>query len=153
MKIQLDDLKSLISALSEGKVSEFEYEDETSRVRLSFGPVGAQVVAAAAPVAVAHAPAAAPVAGAAPVAAVDEASVAYVTSPIVGTFYRAPSPEASVFVDVGSQVKVGQPLCIVEAMKLMNEIESDVAGTVLEILVENGHSVEFGQKLFKVKRG
>jgi acetyl-CoA carboxylase biotin carboxyl carrier protein len=70
----------------------------------------------------------------------------------VGTFYRAPAPDADPFVDVGTLVKPGQTLCIVEAMKLMNEIESDFAGTVVEVLVENGNSVEFGQKLFKVRR-
>jgi acetyl-CoA carboxylase biotin carboxyl carrier protein len=149
MKIQLDDLKALISALEAGKVSEFEYEDETSRIRLSFGAKAAPVqtvVAAAA----AAGPAALPAAAA--VAPVDDSKVAFIVSPIVGTFYRSPSPESPPFVDVGSQVKVGQAVCIVEAMKLMNEIESDVAGTVLEVLVENGHSVEFGQRLFKIKK-
>lgn len=148
MKIQLDDLKALIQALEEGKVSEFEYEDENSRIRLAFGG-GAQVhTAVAAPTVVAAAaPPAAPAA-----APVDEANIAYIVSPIVGTFYRAPSPEAPPFVDVGAPVKTGQAVCIVEAMKLMNEIESDVTGTILDVLVENGHSVEFGQKLFKVKK-
>jgi acetyl-CoA carboxylase biotin carboxyl carrier protein len=75
-----------------------------------------------------------------------------VTSPFVGTFYRAPSPEAANFVEVGSQVKQGQTLCIVEAMKLMNEIECDVAGTIVEVLVDNGKSVEYGQKLFLIKK-
>ena len=74
------------------------------------------------------------------------------TSPFVGTFYRASSPGAPSFTDVGQTISVGQTLCIVEAMKLMNEIESDIAGTVLEVLVDNGTSVEFGQKLFKVKK-
>jgi acetyl-CoA carboxylase biotin carboxyl carrier protein len=77
----------------------------------------------------------------------------FITSPFAGTFYRASSPDAEPFTDVGKSISVGQTLCIVEAMKLMNEIESDVAGTVLEILVQNGNSVEFGQKLFKVKKG
>jgi acetyl-CoA carboxylase biotin carboxyl carrier protein len=80
-------------------------------------------------------------------------SVVFVTSPFVGTFYRAPGPDAANFCEVGSSVKQGQALCIIEAMKLMNEIESDAAGTVLDILVENGKSVEFGQKLFKLKKG
>jgi acetyl-CoA carboxylase biotin carboxyl carrier protein len=81
-----------------------------------------------------------------------EEGVAYVTSPLVGTFYRAPSPDAAAFVDVGTKIRPGQRLCIVEAMKLMNEIESEVEGTILEILVENGKPVEYGQKLFKVKK-
>jgi acetyl-CoA carboxylase biotin carboxyl carrier protein len=75
-----------------------------------------------------------------------------VTSPFVGTFYRSPSPESDPFVEVGQQVKQGQAMCIVEAMKLMNEIESEYGGTVLEIMVENGTSVEFGQKLFKLRK-
>ena len=80
-------------------------------------------------------------------------NVVFITSPFVGTFYRAPSPDVSNFCEVGSQVKQGQTLCIIEAMKLMNEIESDLAGTIVDILVENGKSVEFGQKLFKLKKG
>ena len=76
----------------------------------------------------------------------------YVTSPFVGTFYRSPSPDAPPFVEVGSVIREGQALCIVEAMKLMNEIEADCAGTIIEILSENGKPVEFGQKLFKVQR-
>jgi len=150
MKIQLDDLKALISALEAGKVSEFEYEDESSRIRLTFGAKHAPLAAPAVAAAAVTVSGLTPAAPAAP--AVDEGKVAYIVSPIVGTFYRSPSPEAPPFVEVGSQIKVGQAVCIVEAMKLMNEIEADVAGTVLEILVENGHSVEFGQRLFKVKK-
>jgi acetyl-CoA carboxylase biotin carboxyl carrier protein len=75
-----------------------------------------------------------------------------VTSPFVGTFYRAPSPDTPAFVDVGTVVRPGQPLCIIEAMKLMNEIEAEFAGTVVEIFAQNGKSVEFGQKLFRVKK-
>ena len=84
-------------------------------------------------------------------AAPDSDSV-YVTSPFVGTFYRAPSPEADNFVEVGNAVKKGQPLCIIEAMKLMNEIEAEYPCTILEILAENGQSVEYGQKLFRIKK-
>lgn len=75
-----------------------------------------------------------------------------VRSPIVGTFYRAPSPESPAYVDIGQRVTPGDVLCIVEAMKLMNEIEAEFPGTILEALVENGQSVEFGQKLFKLKK-
>jgi len=78
--------------------------------------------------------------------------VVFVTSPFVGTFYKAPSPEADPFVAVNGPVKKGQTLCIIEAMKLMNEIEAEFAGTVLEVLVDSGKSVEFGQKLFKIKK-
>jgi acetyl-CoA carboxylase biotin carboxyl carrier protein len=101
------------------------------------------------------APAATPASIAAAAKAIDDAdpSVVFITSPFVGTFYRAPSPDVANFCEVGSSVKQGQTLCIIEAMKLMNEIESDAAGTILDILVENGKSVEFGQKLFKLKKG
>lgn len=154
MDIPLDDLKSLIATLEAGGVNEFEYEDEKSRLRLSFGPTGVVAAPVAAPSylpAPAHYGAPAPAAAAAP--AEEEANVVYVTSPFVGTFYRSPSPDSPKFTDVGQTVKAGQTLCIIEAMKLMNEIESEVAGTVVAILVENGTSVEFGQKLFKVKKG
>ena len=79
-------------------------------------------------------------------------NVVFVTSPFVGTFYKAPSPEADPFVAVNGSVKKGQTLCIIEAMKLMNEIEAEFAGTVLEVLVDSGKSVEFGQKLFKIRK-
>ena len=152
MQITIERLRELIETLKSGEVGEFEYEDESVRLKLVMGG-GAQVrtsSTAAAPgrdasptAAVAEPPKAAPPA--------DE-NVVYVTSPFVGTFYRSPSPESPAFVDVGSRISVGQTLCIVEAMKLMNEIESDVAGTIVEMLVDNGVSVEFGQKLYKVKK-
>jgi acetyl-CoA carboxylase biotin carboxyl carrier protein len=83
----------------------------------------------------------------------DDGSVTYITSPFVGTFYRAPSPDAPPFVEVGQKVTPGQVLCIVEAMKLMNEIEAEAAGVIAEVCVENGKPVEFGDRLFKVKAG
>ncbi len=156
MDIPLDDLKSLIATLEAGGVNEFEYEDEKSRLRLSFGPTGVVAAPMAAPMYAAPAGYGAPApaaGGAAAAPAEDEANVAYVTSPFVGTFYRSPSPDSPMFTDVGQSVKAGQTLCIIEAMKLMNEIESEVAGTVVAVLVDNGTSVEFGQKLFKVKKG
>jgi acetyl-CoA carboxylase biotin carboxyl carrier protein len=94
-------------------------------------------------------PAAAPPAA---VAAAGDLGVVSVTSPFVGTFYRSPSPDAPPFVDVGSVIREGQGLCIVEAMKLMNEIEADCAGTIVEILAEDGKPVEFGQALFRVRK-
>ncbi len=144
MNINLEELKNLIATLEEGGVREFEYEDEDNRVRLSFGAAAVPVPAAAAPLV--------PVATNPSPEAREDANVHYISSPFVGTFYRASSPDAESFTDVGKAITVGQTLCIVEAMKLMNEIESEVAGTVLEVLVENGTSVEFGQKLFKVKK-
>ena len=150
MNIKLDEIKELIATLEKGGVSEFEYEDEKSRVRLSFGPTGVVGAVPALPAAVA-APAA-PAAGAPAANAASDEGAEFITSPFVGTFYSAPSPDADKFTDAGQAISVGQTLCIVEAMKLMNEIESEFAGTVLEVLVENGTSVEFGQKLFKVKK-
>jgi acetyl-CoA carboxylase biotin carboxyl carrier protein len=148
MQISLEQLKSLLETLEGRDVSEFEYEDEKLKLRLSLGKKAATVVHAAPPIAAGATSVAAGKAG-------DDAdsNVVFITSPFVGTFYRAPSPEVANFVEVGSTVKQGQTLCIIEAMKLMNEIESEAAGTVLDVLVENGKSVEFGQKLFKLKKG
>jgi len=94
----------------------------------------------------------APHPAAAPSASTEE-GIVYVTSPLVGTFYRSPSPDAAPFVDVGTRIRPGQRVCIVEAMKLMNEIESEIEGTIVDILCENGKPVEYGQKLFKVRKG
>jgi acetyl-CoA carboxylase biotin carboxyl carrier protein len=156
MQISLEQLKSLLETLEKGDVSEFEYEDEQLKLRLSLGKKAAQVVHAPPPV-LAPPPSAAALAAATAAAtkASEDAdpSVVFITSPFVGTFYRAPGPDTANFCEVGSSVKQGQALCIIEAMKLMNEIESDAAGTILDILVENGKSVEFGQKLFKLKKG
>jgi acetyl-CoA carboxylase biotin carboxyl carrier protein len=152
MQISLEQLKSLLETLEKGDVSEFEYEDEQLKLRLSLGKKAAQVVQAPPPV-LAPAPTAAAVAAAAKASEEADPNVVFVTSPFVGTFYRAPGPDVANFCEVGSSVKQGQALCIIEAMKLMNEIESDAFGTILDILVENGKSVEFGQKLFKLKKG
>lgn len=150
MEISLKQLKNLLKALEEEGVAEFEYKDEKYSLRVGFGRSALAPSVAPAPGLVA-APVAATPEGA--VVKADEAGVVFVTSPFVGTFYRSPSPDSDPFVEIGSVVKPGQSLCIVEAMKLMNEIESEYAGTVLEIMVENGTSVEFGQKLFKLKQG
>jgi acetyl-CoA carboxylase biotin carboxyl carrier protein len=152
MQISLEQLKSLLETLEKGDVSEFEYEDEQLKLRLSLGKKAAQIVHAAPPILAAPV---SPAAAALAAKASDDAdpNVVFITSPFVGTFYRAPSPDVSNFCEVGSQVKQGQTLCIIEAMKLMNEIESEASGTIVDILVENGKSVEFGQKLFKLKKG
>ena len=140
-----DALAKLMRLMERRGVSELEYEDEAYKLRLVRG-----VVVTAAPIGLA-APASAPAAVASP-SADDDRGGDFITSPFVGTFYRAPSPDAPSFVEVGALVKPGQTLCIVEAMKLMNEIEADFGGTITEVLVENGKSVEFGQRLFKIKR-
>jgi len=153
MQLPLDQLQSLLKTLEEGGATEFEYEDD--KVRLKVGMARGQapvVIGSAAPAfAVPAAPASSPSAAAARVEAADP-NVVFVTSPFVGTFYRSPSPEAEPFVAANGPVKKGQTLCIIEAMKLMNEIEAEFAGTVLEVLVDSGKSVEFGQKLFKIKK-
>jgi acetyl-CoA carboxylase biotin carboxyl carrier protein len=149
MQLPLDHLKSLLETLEEGGVSEFEYEDEKVRVKVAFPRGQAAVVSSAL---VGAAPAAAASTSGTPAVVAADPNVVFVTSPFVGTFYKAPSPEAESFVAVNGSVKKGQTLCIIEAMKLMNEIEAEFAGTVLEVLVDSGKSVEFGQKLFKIKK-
>ncbi len=150
MNIDLKKLEGLLKVLEECDVSEFEFEDEKVRVHLKRGqPIVAVTTQAATHAMGAHV-AEAPVADAPAIK--PEGNIAYVTSPFVGTFYRAPSPEAPAFVDVGSNIRPGQALCIVEAMKLMNEIEAEFAGSIMECLVETGSPVEFGQRLFKVKK-
>ena len=148
-KIEIDRtaLRGLLRTLERGGVTEFEYEDERFRIRIGRGTPRAS--SSSAPLATTSFDA--PPSSVPSPPREDERNVAYVTSPFVGTFYRAPSPDAPMFADVGSSIKPGQTLCIVEAMKLMNEIEADIAGTILEVLVENGKAVEFGQKLFKVR--
>jgi len=152
------ELETLIEVMERHDVAELDIVrgagEARKRLTIRRGRLAA-VAHAAAPSFVAHAPAPAAQAPSAPApaaaAAADEA-FAYVTSPLVGTFYRAPSPDAQPFVDVGTKIRPGQRLCIVEAMKLMNEIESEIEGTILEILVENGKPVEYGQRLFKVTK-
>ena len=148
MQLPLDQLQSLLKTLEEGGASEFEYEDD--KLRLKVAMVRGQAPIVSAPIAP-LAPASSPVAAAPRVEAADP-NVVFVTSPFVGTFYRSPSPESDPFVAINGTVKKGQTLCIIEAMKLMNEIEAEFAGTVLEVLVDSGKSVEFGQKLFKIRK-
>lgn len=149
----LDEIKQLIDFIRERDLSEFELERADFKLRIKSGTVvhAVAVPAVAAPVVAAPAAAAGP-AAAAPVSAEEPAGedLAIVTSPIVGTFYRSAEPGAKSFVDVGDAVRKGQVLCIIEAMKLMNEIEADKGGVVKAILTENGQPVEFGQPLFVI---
>ncbi len=142
-------LRGLLRLLERSGVSEFEYEDAAIRLKIGRGGPPVALGHAPQPSPVAYAPAAAPAAAA---ALPEDEALEVITSPFVGTFYRSPSPDAPVFVEVGSVIKPGQTLCIIEAMKLMNEIESELTGTVVNILVDNGKAVEFGQPLFKVRR-
>ena len=150
MQLPLDHLKSLLETLEEGGVSEFEYEDEKVRVKVALARGQAPIVSSVARLGAGGSGRRGGALLAVPQTA--DPNVVFVTSPFVGTFYRAPSPEADDFVAVNGSVKKGQTLCIIEAMKLMNEIEAEFAGTVLEVLVDSGKSVEFGQKLFKIKK-
>jgi acetyl-CoA carboxylase biotin carboxyl carrier protein len=150
--MDLRKLKTLIDLVSESSISELEITEAEGKVRIvKAAPVAA--APAAAPVVVAAPAVAAPVA---PAPAAAEAPPAEpvgktIKSPMVGTFYRSASPGAKSFVDVGSEIKEGEPVCIIEAMKIMNEIEADVSGKVVRILCENGQAVEFGQPLFVVE--
>jgi acetyl-CoA carboxylase biotin carboxyl carrier protein len=158
----LDEVKALVEALEGTDVTSLAWERAGQKISIRRGhaaPVAQVVhhapppVFAPPPVAAlpsAAAPAAAPGPAAAPAKAAEKPGFV-VTAPLVGTFYRSPSPDSPPYVDVGSVVKKGQVLCIVEAMKLMNEIESEVAGTVAEILVQNATPVEFGQPLFRIE--
>jgi acetyl-CoA carboxylase biotin carboxyl carrier protein len=170
----LQQLRELVEFLKANGIAEFDMERTDLKVRLKFAGLqppapaavdlsglasaiaaqgAAPAVAAQAPVAVpATLPGATPVASAAPAAdAGPEAGAHIVKSPIVGTFYDAPSPDAEAFVKVGDRVSSGQVLCIVEAMKLMNEIESDFAGEIVKVYVRTGQPVEYGQALFAIK--
>ncbi|MGC4062478.1 MAG: acetyl-CoA carboxylase biotin carboxyl carrier protein [Aquabacterium sp.] len=153
--MDLRKLKTLIDLVSESNVSELEITEADGKVRIV--KAGATPVVMAAPMmqAAAMPMAAVPQATAAPVAAAEapaaEETGHVVKSPMVGTFYRASSPGAKAFAEVGDVVKAGQPVCIIEAMKIMNEIESDQDGTITKILVDNGQPVEYGQPLFIVE--
>jgi acetyl-CoA carboxylase biotin carboxyl carrier protein len=148
----LDEIKQLIDFIRERELSEFELERADFKLRIKSGTLvhapAAPVMTAAAPVAVA------PAAAAAPGTAADEPpgeDLAMVTSPIVGTFYRSAEPGAKAFVDAGDAVRKGQVLCIIEAMKLMNEIDSEVDGEVVSIYVQNGQAVQYGERLFAIR--
>jgi acetyl-CoA carboxylase biotin carboxyl carrier protein len=145
-------VKKLIEMLEESSLSEIEIREGEEAIRISRGSSGGTQVVHMAPAPMHAAPHAAPAAPAAatPAPAALPAGHA-VISPMVGTFYRAASPEAKSFVDVGSQVNVGDTLCIIEAMKMMNEIESDKAGVIKAILKENGQPVEYGETLFIIE--
>ena len=164
MDLDLDKLRALLDLLGEKDIAEFEHEDEAVRLKIVRVAQGQQPIMMAG---FAHAggagsqgSASAGAGGAtssstpdnAAAAMADRADTADVTSPFVGTFYRSPSPDAPSFVEVGSVVRNGQTLCIIEAMKLMNEIEAECAGTVVEIYAQSGKAVEFGQKLFRIQK-
>jgi len=148
--MDLRKLKTLIDLVAESGIAELEITEGEGKVRIVKFPQGGQVggASAAAPLPVAPVAEVAPVAAAPVAPAVVQGHV--VKAPMVGTFYRSPNPGSPAFIEVGQSVKEGDPLCIIEAMKLLNEIEADKSGTIKEILVENGQPVEYGQPLFVI---
>jgi acetyl-CoA carboxylase biotin carboxyl carrier protein len=163
--LDLKQIKQIIDLMKRSELSEFEFEEDGFKIKIKRGS-GGQPIFTSAPIASQSFPAAAgPAQAGAPTtppqvtpgtgssSAAEEAGFAYVKSPMVGTFYRSPSPENPVFVDVNAKVEEKTVVCIIEAMKIMNEIQAETKGTVVEVLVENGQPVEYGQRLFKIKLG
>jgi acetyl-CoA carboxylase biotin carboxyl carrier protein len=153
--VDLKDIKAIIDLMKKNSITEFELERQDSKIRLKRGFNGSASSPASYedPVPLPSiqpmvaAPAAAPV-GSAPVAATGEVVI---KSPMIGTFYRAPSPEAASYIEIGSEVNPDTVVCIIEAMKVMNEIKAEAKGVITQVLVENAKPVEFGQPLFKVR--
>jgi acetyl-CoA carboxylase biotin carboxyl carrier protein len=152
--VDLKDIKAIIDLMKKNSISEFEMEKQDFKIKLKRGPNGgASISQAEEPQSIAYAvppaPASPPVLG----ALASSASLpgeAEIKSPMIGTFYRAPSPEAGHYVEVGTEVNPETVVCIIEAMKVMNEIKAEAKGVITQVLVENGKPVEFGQPLFKI---
>jgi acetyl-CoA carboxylase biotin carboxyl carrier protein len=152
--LDLDQLKKILDLVREHELAEFEVEHDGLRLKIRKDSAGTimthtmerpTAAAPAVPIAAPQAPAAAPV------LAEDEIELAVVKSPIVGTFYRSAEPGAAAFVEIGSTVKKGQVICIIEAMKLMNEIDSEYEGEIVNVYVENGQPVQYGERLFAIR--
>lgn len=159
MQLNFSQLQELLTALSDSDIAELDLKGADFELHVKRGSTVDPIVVTAAPAPVAVAPVAAPTpvvtappAAPAPVAGPPGGEkLLEITAPMVGTFYRAPAPEEPPFVNVGDRIQVGQTVCILEAMKLMNELESEVTGEVVEILVQNGEPVEFNQPLFRLR--
>ena len=163
--MDLKQIKLIVDLMKRSDLTEFEVEEEGFKIKIKRNSgdgttSGVPATYSAHPFPVQTEPSrAAPAASAPPATPApastggDEAGFAYVKSPMVGTFYRSPSPDSPPFADVGSKVEEKSVVCIIEAMKIMNEIQAEVKGTIVEMLVENGQPVEYGQRLFKVKIG
>jgi acetyl-CoA carboxylase biotin carboxyl carrier protein len=152
--LDLKELREILQILQDKDITDFELEEQGVRMRVRRGaavseprPVTSTRASAATPVAVAPEP----VPPAASAASADEPGLYIVKSPIVGTFFRSPDPNSPAFVQVGDRVKSGQTLCIIEAMKLMNDIESEVAGEIVRVYPENGQPVQYGEPLFSIR--
>jgi len=150
--MELDQIKAIVTMMKENDLSEFSMENDGLKIRIKRGPDGAQPTVTITPVAPPVQAVAAPapvVTVAAPVAAPSD--IKYITSPMVGTFYRSPSPDAPSYSEPGKNVEDETVVCIIEAMKVMNEIKAEIKGVIVECLAENAKPVEFGQKLFAVR--
>jgi acetyl-CoA carboxylase biotin carboxyl carrier protein len=145
-------IKQVVDLMKRSDISEFEFEEDGFKLRLSSKGADAPQIIHAAPVAQTTAPfpVAAPAAGEV-ATQVEEKGISIIPSPMVGTFYSASSPESPAFVKVGAKVSNDSVVCIIEAMKVMNEIQAEMSGTITELLVENGEAIEYGQPLFKIK--
>ncbi len=165
--MDLKQIKLIVDLMKRSDLTEFEVEEEDFKIKIKRSSGETQTVAMAPaysahpfPVSAPEQSRPAPTSSAPPAAAAtansapsDESGFAYVKSPMVGTFYRSPSPDSPPFADAGTKVDEKSVVCIIEAMKIMNEIQAEVKGTIVELLVENGQPVEYGQRLFKVKVG
>lgn len=160
--MDLKQIKQIIELMKRSELTEFAVEEEGFKLKIRRGSNGLPIVSGLRgsnpPFAASEAtpaPAATPVVqpAASSSAAAEEPGVTYIKSPMVGTFYRAASPESKPFVEVGAKVTESSVVCIIEAMKIMNEIQAEAKGTLLDVLVENGQPVEYGQRLFKLKQG
>lgn len=154
--MELKEIKKIVEMMTENDLAEFLLEEEAFTLQLKRGTAGVTQIVSAPQMMAAAAPAAAPVqtaapAAAAPAAADEDAGLVAIKSPMVGTFYRSPSPDSDVFVQVGQDVSKETVVCIVEAMKVMNEIQAEVKGKIKKILVDNATPVQFGQPLFLVE--
>jgi acetyl-CoA carboxylase biotin carboxyl carrier protein len=163
--LDLKQIKQIIDLMKRSELTEFAVEEEGFKLKIRRGANGLPIVSTArgsnppfvpadsnsTPPMPVPAPLQSTTSGAPP--STEEPGITYVKSPMVGTFYRSPSPESKPFVDLGSKIEDNSLVCIIEAMKIMNEIQAETKGTIVEILVENGQPVEYGQRLFKLRQG
>jgi acetyl-CoA carboxylase biotin carboxyl carrier protein len=162
--LDLKQIKQIIDLMKRSELTEFAVEEEGFKLKIRRGTNGLPVVSTSRgsnpPFVPAESNSTPPMPVPAPLpsipgaaAVTEEPGITYVKSPMVGTFYRSPSPESKPFVDVGAKIEDNSLVCIIEAMKIMNEIQAETKGTIVEILVENGQPVEYGQRLFKLRQG
>jgi acetyl-CoA carboxylase biotin carboxyl carrier protein len=164
--LDLKQIKQIIDLMKRSELTEFAVEEEGFKLKIRRGSAGLPIISGVGyssapfptnsdtPSSASTAPSPAPASAAAEgTALAEEPGVSYIKSPMVGTFYRAASPESKAFVEIGAKVVENTPVCIIEAMKIMNEIQAEAKGLIAEVLVENGQPVEYGQRLFKLKQG